>query len=159
MRRSLALLTLTVACSRSHAPFAPTVGGPPPPVDAGAAANGPPAAGPVPASVGPHQPIGPATIADGVLPLAWFDGATGTCGYLPSFHVEAIDIATGATRWKASWQRVLGQRPDGDLVVSGGSAVAVLGRNDGAVRFQCAPPAGSLGDDADWYQLAGRRET
>lgn len=164
--RALALLAVA-ACATPPPPFPrgpaapPATDAPaPPPVDAGAPVE---ASAPVDAALPPPAPSGPplavaaVAVVDGIVPWTWLDRVEGPCGYRPVTHVEGIDVATGQPRWTApSWQRVLGQLPDGDVVVASGGALAVLGRRDGAVRFQCTPPGDSQGDDADWYQDAGR---
>lgn len=145
MPRLALALVLTAACApRPVSPLAP------PPLARGPTA---PPATVAPLAVAPLT-VDPLTAAGGVAPWVWFDGASGVCGYLPRFHIEAVDLATGATRWTAPFARVLGQLADGDVVVAGGSTLAVLRRADGTVRYQCTPPAASVGDDADWTQDA-----
>lgn len=165
--RALALLAVA-ACAAPPPPFPR---GPAPPINPAADAPSPPAVdagppvearAPVDAAAasppsGPPVAVQPVAVVDGIVPWTWLDRVEGVCGYRPVTHVEGIDVTTGKARWTApAWQRVLGQLPDGDVVVASGAALAVLGRRDGAVRFQCAPPADGHGDDAGWSQDASR---
>ncbi|MBL8627632.1 MAG: hypothetical protein JNK64_40480 [Myxococcales bacterium] len=161
--RALALIAIA-ACTTPPPPFPrspappPAADAPAPPaVDAGAPVEASALIDAAPALSGPALSVEAVAVVDGIVPWTWLDRVEGPCGYRPVTHVEGIDVATGQPRWTApAWQRVLGQLPDGDVVVASGGALAVLGRRDGAVRFQCAPPADSQGDDADWRQAAGR---
>ena len=159
--RALALFAVA-ACTSAPAPFPRSPEPPPaagPIVDAGttpdAAAPSVDAASPSPS--GPPLAVLPLAVVDGVLPWRWVDQLVGPCGYRAIAHVEGLDVATGQARWTApAWDRVLGQLADGDVVVASGGALAVLRRSDGAVRFRCAPPDDSRGDDADWRQDPSR---
>lgn len=103
------------------------------------------------------------TAAGGVLPWRVFDRADGVCAWQAYYHVEGIDTATGRAVWAASdWTDVIGELPDGGVVVSnggfGGSGdyrVAALERKDGRERWSCAATFPATPTDVAWGAATG----
>lgn len=128
VRHAWLVLLAALACHPTAAP-PPVIGARPPP--------------------GPPTPPFATSARDGVVVRSLFDRADGVCGWQAHFHVEAIDIATGATRWKLPppWTQVVAELPDGALVVSsegpaasGPIQVAVVERASGTLRGTCDGP-------------------
>lgn len=84
---------------------------------------------------------------DGVLPVQVVDSADFACNLHPRFHVELLDPETGEKKTEVpGWSELLGEFPDGALVVTNQSVpkakvlkVGVLERS-GALRFSCEVP-------------------
>lgn len=104
-------------------------------------------------------PLGPLTTRDGVAPVQVVDSADFICRVHPRFHLELLDLASGAKKAEPpGWTDVLGELADGALVVTNQTApaakkleAAVIERT-GAVRFSCAVDFNAHAFQLQWVQ-------
>ncbi len=108
-------------------------------------------------------PLEPISTRDGVLPVQVVDSADGICHYGMRNHIELVAVETGKTKvTTASWSRILGELPDGALLVTNERVpkvkqvrVAVLERATGAERYSCGIAVDPNALDFTWMKRNG----
>lgn len=106
--------------------------------------------------------VGPLTQKDGVVAVQVFDRMDGAYWH-QRFHVELVDLATGQRETELTgWSQLLGELPDGALVVTNqgteGAKTLKVGvvERTGALRFACETPFDAGSYLFTWWQGPGQ---